>query len=117
MASVPRSPVVAPPLVDSLGICAWPDVGDLVRTSIEISPMMEFMIDFLCQITETEPKTAMAGPARRIPQRTWRNKPTNYHQPGSRWTWFCDNNLGNQGAFSQLYFRRYSIGGAVEQNS
>lgn len=95
MASVPRFPVVAPPLVDSLGPCAWQHVGDLVRTSLEISPMLDSMIYFLCQITETEPKTAMAGPARNIPRRTRRNKPTNYHQPGSRWTWFCDNNLGN----------------------
>lgn len=91
MASVPRSPVSAPPHVDSLGICAWPDFGDLIRPSVELSPMMEFMIDFLCQITETEPKTAMAGPARNTARRTWRNKPTNYHESGSRWASFCDN--------------------------
>lgn len=93
MASVPRPPVSAPPLVDSLGICAWPDFGDLIRTSLELSPMMEFMIDFLCQITETDPRTAMAGPARNSPPRTRRNKPTNYQQSGSRRTWFCDNSL------------------------
>jgi hypothetical protein len=78
MASVPRSPAFAPPLVDSLGTCAWPDFGDLIQSSLELRPTMEFVIDFLCQITETEPKTAMAGPARNNPRRTWRNKPTKY---------------------------------------
>lgn len=68
---------------------------------------MEFVIDFLCQITETEPKTAMAGPARNNPRRTWRNKPTKYYQPGSRYTSFCDN--------SQLYFQRRFTGGAMNK--
>lgn len=54
---------------------------------------MEFMIEFLCQITETEPKTAMAGPARNIARRTRRNKPTNHHLSGGRRARFCDNSL------------------------
>lgn len=69
----------------------------------------------LCQITETEPKTAMAGPARSIARRTQRNKPTNYHRSGNRWTLFCDNSPGDRGSFSQLYFRRRFTGGAMNQ--
>lgn len=85
MASVPRSPVFAPPLVDSLGICAWPDFGDLIRTSLELSPHGVVYDRVLCQITETEPKITMAGPARSILRRTWRNKPTNYQVSSSAW--------------------------------
>lgn len=117
MASVPRSPAFAPPLVDSLRICAWPDFYDLIRPSAlsRTKPHDEVYDRLLCQITETEPKTAMAGPARSIARRTRRNKPTSYHRSGNRWTLFCDNSPGGRDSFSQLYFRRRFTGGAMNQ--
>ncbi|KAG6359312.1 hypothetical protein INS49_012833 [Diaporthe citri] len=64
---------------------------------------MEFMIDFLCQITETEPKTAMGGTR---PQ-------------------YCSKNMAEQadklsvwqqmGLIFQLYFRKRFSGGAMNK--
>jgi hypothetical protein len=79
MASVPRYPPLSRPLLTH-SACAWLSFGDLVRTSLELRPTREFVIDFfLCQCVRL-PRPNKDGDGGPRPQKsspsTWRNKPT-----------------------------------------